>query len=91
MSYSFLFSLTDIANRDTYTIDVPSKKDVFDVYSMEMEARNEPVASLRLFYCIWKELFPHVEVAKYCNVCGTCDTCAELTGKVLYCSVCDIP
>lgn len=58
----FMCAQNDTPNRDTVTIDVPSKVSVYETYKNEMGASSpsQPAASVRLFYRIWHDLFPHV-------------------------------
>lgn len=56
------------------------KKDIYKDYHRDMKTRwkGESIATELEFLSLWRVLFPHCQIRKYCQIMGKCVTCADI-------------
>lgn len=56
------------------------KKDIYKDYHRDMKTRwkGEAIATELEFLSLWRVLFPHCQIRKYCQIMGKCVTCADI-------------
>ena len=65
-------------NSTEVAINVPTKKEVYDDYVMDMKSFGEPYVCLSIFENLWRTIFQHFQLRQWVGIPGKCSTCDDI-------------